>query len=175
MISASPEVIIGLVDEPDAAAQVVRDFPLEENAGLVRSWLLEIRVDRDRARQRDRGQRALLADLEAAVAVPIDPRVGDRLERLVRVGRLRQADARVVAEEPVVHLQDGLSVPGEVVNQARPRHDRVPHDEGLAGDPRRGHRADDVGARGAAGEDLEGHLLLVRDPGAVAIPADAEV
>src|SRR6187401_2230933 len=99
----------------------------------------------------------------APVAVAIGPGVGDALVVLIRVGVGADAGTGIVPEQSVAGLDHGLAVAGDIVGEADARTDVVPGEEMLLGEHLLGH---------ADRANRKSHLLLLRHPAVIAIPAD---
>ena len=162
------------IDEPDARAHSFGDLLLDVCRCLRRRRLLEIRIHRNRACEGGARHVAFLTRLIELVArdagrahFRVGPRIGDGLQRLVRVGVLGDADARVELVEAPVRLQHRLAITHHVVAQTEPRHDAIPFRVVCLGKCRCRNTQ-------PARERIR-ELALVRREYVVVIPAHAEV
>src|SRR5204863_10119314 len=119
-------VVDRVIRVPDARADAFGELPLERDGRLHRVRLLEVRIDEHAAGESAGGQRTLLARLERAVEVRVGPVVSDRLQRLVGVRAVRDADAGVELVLAAVRLQHGLAVALQVDADAEARDNRIP-------------------------------------------------
>src|SRR4029077_1232097 len=123
LIVGRDQIVLRLVDETDTRPHRLAELPLDPDARLVRVRRLDVGCELNGARQRSRLNGHFFTRLPPLVALDaagagrlIVPAPGLRLARDVRVGVLRDDDARVVPVEPVVGLDDSLAVTTEVVH-----------------------------------------------------------
>ena len=140
---------------------------------MRRARLLDVRIDGYRVRQRARGEVPFLAWLVDAVAgnarrahLRVGPRVRHRLQRLVRIRAVGDADARVELVQAPVRLDHRFAVSHQVVAHAEAWNDRVPLHIVLLGERQIRDAQRPVGVR---------QLMLLRRPAVVMIEARAEV